>query len=165
MGPTRHPALDQGEDDVECDAEHRQDQKPGENQRHVEARARYHHQVADAAVGRDRFGNDGAHERLGHRHFQRREEIRHGARQSDIGENVELAGLERPHHVFELRLGGGQSRRNVHHDGKDAQDHRGQHRRDGAGAEPENENRNHRDLRNTRETNEQRIRHVIGELR
>src|SRR5262249_32248282 len=102
MGPSCHPVLDEGKDDVEGDAEHREDQKASEYQRHVEVRARDHHQVADAAIGRDRLGDDRADEGLRYCDLQRGEEVRHRARQSDVRQNIELARLQGAHDVLEL---------------------------------------------------------------
>ena len=50
------------------------------------------------------------------RDLQRGEEIRHRARQADIPQDVELGRLQRPHHVFEFGLGGGEPGRDVDDD-------------------------------------------------
>jgi hypothetical protein len=93
------------------------------------------------------------------------EKVRYRPRQADIPENFELAGVQCAHHVLEFRLGGGKPSRDIHHDGEDAHDHRGEHCRYAAGAEPEDENRHHRDFRDGGKPDEERIGDVIGEPR
>src|SRR4051812_31481573 len=58
--PARDPSFDERENDVERDAEHRENGEACKYERHVEARTRDHHHVANAAIGRHRFGDDGA---------------------------------------------------------------------------------------------------------
>ena len=73
--PAGDPALDEREDDVKRDTQPREQEQPGEDQRHVEVRGSNHHQVADAAVRGDRFAQHRPDEGERDRNLQRGEKI------------------------------------------------------------------------------------------
>ena len=60
--PAGQARLDHREDGIERHAKRRQNEEPGEDQRHLEARAGGHHHIADAPVRGDGFGDDRSHE-------------------------------------------------------------------------------------------------------
>ncbi len=60
--------------------------------------------MTDAALARDRLGQDAAQERRGDGELQAREIIRHRARQADLAHDHQRMRAERPQHVAQLGL-------------------------------------------------------------
>ncbi len=97
--------------------------------------------------------------------FEAREEIGHRAGNADLGQDFPLAGAERAHHVAHLRLDGGEPGRHVHDDREEGDDEGGDHRRQGADADPDHQDRHDRDLGDRVEGDQQRIEARIDEGR
>src|SRR2546430_1168204 len=97
--------------------------------------------------------------------LERTEQIGLGARNPDLEHDVELLGAERAQHVLELRLHGGEPGCHIHHDRKERDQKGGQHRRHDADAEPDDQDRHHRHLRDRVEADHHGIEAAIDRAR
>ena len=95
LRPAGHARLQDRHQPVHDDALDRERDQAGEDQRHLELRLRLQHQIADAVVRGDAFGNHRADEGQRDRDLQRAEEIGQRARDADLAHDVELGGAER----------------------------------------------------------------------
>ena len=99
--------------------------RPAKVVRRVVARAGRQHQEADAVVAADRLGDHRADEGERDRDLQAGEQIGHGARDADLGQDLGARGAEAAQHVAHLGLDGGEPGGDIDHDREEADDEGG----------------------------------------
>ena len=113
--------------------------------------------MADAFVGGNRLRDDRPDEGHCDCDFERGKEIRHRPGQPNLLDDLPARGVKGPQHVLQLGFRCRYPGRDVHQYGKERKQERRDDGRNGADAEPDHENANHRHLRNGIEPDQCRI--------